>query len=141
MDASPFSLLPFDASPGLPLSVAASLGSSHPSLRLGLCFDAPDLDCGELALAVRRFGCPHRLDSTRPAWRIVWRLGRAGGRLGIWRSGILRVEALGRAGQSLLGRAQMLLANHREPGEHVFQLLLGVGVVDLEVALIVENAA
>ena len=51
------------------------------------------------------------------------------------------VEALGRASQTLLGRAEVLVANHAEPREHVFHLLLGIGVVDLEVPEVVEHAA
>ncbi len=72
----------------------------------------------------------------------VWpgrRLRRRAGRLGTGRSTTLRSRLLVASGQPLLGRTQILVANHRQPREHIFHLLLGVGVVDLEIALIVEN--
>ena len=50
-------------------------------------------------------------------------------------------EALRRAGEPLLGGAEVLLADLLDAGLHLLHLFLGVGIGDLEVLQVVEEAA
>ena len=112
----------------------------HPWLRPGSSSTFPTSSSGELASA----GRGRRPFSIR---RVPWRLAFADGS-GDPPSG----WALGGdeflASRLLVARvspcsagSQVLVADRRQPRQHVFHLLLGLGIVDLEVALIVENAA